>query len=58
MRRPLIIIGGIVSVLIVAIIAIFIYAYFNLNSIIASNRGYILAHASDALGRPVQIQDI
>lgn len=58
MRRLLTIIGGIVGVVIVAIIAIFTYAYFNLNSIIASNRGYILARASDALGRPVQIQDI
>src|SRR5690349_17055594 len=58
MRRLLIIIGAIVGVLIVGIVAIFAYAYFNLNSIIASNRGYILARASDALGRPVQIQDI
>jgi AsmA protein len=58
MRRLLAIIGGIVGVVVLAIIAIVIYAYFNLNSIIASNRGYILARASDALGRPVEIQDI
>jgi AsmA-like C-terminal region/AsmA family len=58
MRRLLTIVGGIVGLVILAILAIFIYAYLNLNSIIASNRGYILARASDALGRPVQIQDI
>jgi len=58
MRRLLIIIGAIVGGVVLAVIAIFTYAYFNLNSIIASNRGYILARASDALGRPVEIQDI
>jgi uncharacterized protein involved in outer membrane biogenesis len=58
MRRLLTIVGAIVGVVVLAIIAIFTYAYFNLNSIIASNRGYILARASDALGRPVEIQDI
>lgn len=58
MRRLLTIIGALVGVLILAIIAILTYAYFNLNSIIASNRSFILARASDALGRPVEIQDI
>jgi uncharacterized protein involved in outer membrane biogenesis len=58
MRRVLAIIGTIVGVVVLAIIAILTYAYFNLNSIIASNRGFILARASDALGRPVEVQDI
>ena len=58
MRRLLTIIGVIVGVIVLAIITIFTYAYFNLNSIIASNRGYILARASSALGRPVEIQEI
>ena len=58
MRRLLTIIGAIVGILVLAIIAIFTYAYFNLNSIIAANRSYILARASDALGRPVEVQDI
>ena len=58
MRKLLLIIGAIVAVVVLAIIAVFTYAYFNLNSIITSNRGYILARASDALGRPVEIQDI
>lgn len=58
MRRLLSVIGAIAGVLVVAIIAILAYAYFNLNAIIASNRGYILARASDALGRPVEVQDI
>jgi len=58
MRRLLTIIGTIVAILVVAIIAIFTYAYFNLNSIIASNRSNILARATAALGRPVEIQDI
>jgi len=58
MRRLLTGIGAIIGVLVLAIFAILIYAYFNLNSIIASNRGYILARASDALGRPVEVQDI
>src|SRR5215470_8474867 len=58
MRRLLTIIGAIIGVVVVAIIGIIIYAYFNLNSIIAANRSYILARASAALGRPVEIQDI
>ncbi len=58
MRRLLTIVGAIAGLLIAAIVAIFVYAYFNLNSIIAANRGYILARASAALGRPVEIQDI
>src|SRR5215469_17099449 len=58
MRRLITIFGAIVGVIVLAIIAIFLYAYFNLNSIIASNRGYILTRASNALGRTVQIQDI
>jgi AsmA-like C-terminal region/AsmA family len=58
MHRLLTRIGAIIGVLVLAIIAILAYAYFNLNSIIASNRGYILARASDALGRPVEVQDI
>ena len=58
MRRLLTIIGAIVGVVVLAIIAIFTYAYFNLNSIIASNRSYILARASGALGRPVEVQEI
>ncbi|HJU11426.1 MAG TPA: AsmA-like C-terminal domain-containing protein [Candidatus Binataceae bacterium] len=58
MRRLLTVIGAIVGVVVLAIIALFLYAYFNLNSIIASNRGYIVTRASDALGRPVVIQDI
>jgi hypothetical protein len=58
MRRLLTIIGAIVGVIILAIIAILAYAYFNLNSIIASNRSYILSRAGDALGRRVEVQDI
>ncbi|MBV8359088.1 MAG: AsmA family protein [Deltaproteobacteria bacterium] len=58
MRRLLTGIGAVIGVLVLAISAILAYAYFNLNSIVASNRGYILARASDALGRPVEVQDI
>jgi uncharacterized protein involved in outer membrane biogenesis len=49
-RRVLIIIGAIVSV----IVALVAYAYFNLNSIIAANRAYVLVRVSDALGRSVE----
>ena len=58
MRRLLTGIGAVIGVLVLAISAILAYAYFNLNSIVASNRGYILARASDALGRRVEVQDI
>jgi uncharacterized protein involved in outer membrane biogenesis len=58
MRRLVIILAAIVGVVVLAIVAVFAYAYFNLNSIIAANRGYILARASDSLGRQVEIQDI
>ncbi|MBV8056214.1 MAG: AsmA family protein, partial [Deltaproteobacteria bacterium] len=58
MRRLLRVIGAIAGVLVLAIIAVLTYAYFNLNSIISSNRAYILARASGALGRPVEVQDI
>ena len=58
MRRLLGIVGGVIGVIVLAIIALLAYAYFNLNSILASNRGYILARVSDALGRSVEIQGI
>jgi AsmA-like C-terminal region/AsmA family len=58
MRILVTIVGAFLGVLVLAIFAIFTYAYFNLNSIIAANRSYILARASQALGRQVQVQDI
>ncbi|HKV53075.1 MAG TPA: AsmA-like C-terminal domain-containing protein [Candidatus Binataceae bacterium] len=58
MKKLLTIVAAIVGLGFIAIVAIVVYAYFNLNSIIAANRSYILARASDALGRPVQAQDI
>jgi hypothetical protein len=58
MGRWLTILGAIVGVITLLIVAVLAYAYFNLNSIIASNRSYIVAQASSALGRRVQIQNI
>ncbi len=58
MRRLLMIAGGVIGVLILIIAAVVGYAYFNLNSIIESNRARILDHASAALGRPVTANEI
>jgi len=58
MRRPLIVIGAIVGALILALIAIFIYAAANLNSIIAENRGFLLQRVSAALGRKIEVAQI
>lgn len=52
-------VGLIVVCILVAIVAaVGTYAVLNLNSIIQSQRGVILAKASDALGRKVDVQDI
>src|SRR5580658_7057397 len=58
MRRALAIVGIIAGGLIIAVVAVFIVAAVNLNSIIAQQRGYLLQRASDALGRDVQVTDI
>src|SRR5215472_1639078 len=58
MRRPLIVIAAIVGALILALIAIFIYAAANLNSIIAENRGFLLQRVSAALGRKIEVAQI
>ena len=43
---------------IVAIAAIVAYAFFNLSSIVAANRDRILGHISEALGRPVSVEQM
>src|SRR5260370_19485599 len=58
MRKILLIIGAVIGVVIIVVIGLVGYAVLNLNSIIASNRTYILTRASDALGRPIEAQDI
>jgi AsmA-like C-terminal region/AsmA family len=58
MRRALIIGGSILGVIVLIVVALFGYAALNLNSIIASNREFILAKVSGALGRPVAVTDI
>jgi hypothetical protein len=58
MRKPLIVVGSIVGALILALIAIFIYAAANLNSIIAENRGFLLQRVSAALGRRIEVAQI
>src|SRR5713226_464540 len=58
MRKILLIIGAVIGVVIIVVIGLVGYAVVNLNSIIASNRTYILTRASDALGRPIEAQDI
>ncbi|MGH7934707.1 MAG: AsmA family protein [Candidatus Binataceae bacterium] len=58
MRRTLPIVGGVIGVIVLIFIGLVVYAVLNLNSIIKANRGYILARASAALGRPVEAGDI
>jgi uncharacterized protein involved in outer membrane biogenesis len=58
MRKILMIAGAVVGLIILVIVGLLTYAVVNLNSIVASNRAYILARASDAMGRPVQARDI
>jgi uncharacterized protein involved in outer membrane biogenesis len=58
MRKPVIIVGVIVGAIILIVGAVFIYAAANLNSVIAKNRELILARASAALGRQVQVAQI
>ena len=58
MGRPLIVVGSIVGALILVLIAIFIYAAANLNSIIAENRGFLLQRVSAALGRKIEVAQI
>ena len=54
MRRLLVVTGAILG----AIVVLLAYAYFNLGAIIDSNRGYMLARASNAIGRPVEVAEI
>jgi len=58
MRKPLIVIGSIVGALILALVAILIYAAANLNTIIAENQGFLLQRVSAALGRKVEVAQI
>lgn len=48
----------VVGVIVLVVIAAAVYAVLNLNGIIRSQRGLILAKASDAVGRKVDVQDI
>ena len=54
MRRFLLTAGGVIGVIILIAVGLIGYAYFNLNSIIASQRGRLLARVSDAVGRPIE----
>ena len=54
MRRWLVIAGAAIGI----VLLVLGYAFFNLNAIIESNRDSILARASAALGRPVEVGDI
>jgi uncharacterized protein involved in outer membrane biogenesis len=58
MGKPVIIIGSIIGGIVFAVAAILIYAYANLNSIIASNRDRVLARVSQSLGRSVRVESI
>lgn len=48
----------IVGLVVVIAVGVMVYAAYNLNGIIASNRARILAKASDSLGRKVDVRDI
>ncbi|MGH7906460.1 MAG: AsmA family protein [Candidatus Binataceae bacterium] len=58
MRRAWIIGGSIVGVVILGLIALFIYVIVSLNSIVQRNRGYVAARASSALGRKIEVNSI
>jgi uncharacterized protein involved in outer membrane biogenesis len=58
MRKVLIAAGGVIGVIILIVAALIGYAYFNLNSIIASQRARLLARVSDAVGRPLEADEI
>jgi len=55
MRRWLVRAGAVVGIIIGITIVVLAYAFFNLGAIIESNRDSILARASAALGRPVEV---
>lgn len=58
MRKAVLIAGAIIALVAVVVIAVFIYAAVNLNSIVQRNRAYLLARASQTLGRPVKVSAI
>jgi uncharacterized protein involved in outer membrane biogenesis len=58
MRKAILTAAIIVGVILVVVIGVMVYAVFNLNGLIASNRVRILAKASDSLGREVDVQNI
>ncbi len=58
MRKFLLIAGGVIGAAILIVAAVVGYAYLNLNSIIAANRGRLLARASAAVGRPLEAGEI
>lgn len=58
MRKPLIIAGLCLGALVIVVGAIVLYAAFNLNWIVAQNRGYLISRLSEALGRDVQAQSV
>ena len=58
MRKILLISAVVVGVLVLVVAGLLTYAALNLNSIIKANQAYLLAKASDSLGRQVQAQEI
>jgi uncharacterized protein involved in outer membrane biogenesis len=54
MRKLMLVVGVVVLV----VIGVVVYAVLDLNRIVRSQRGLILAKASDAVGRKVDVQDI
>ncbi|MBI3760033.1 MAG: AsmA family protein, partial [Deltaproteobacteria bacterium] len=58
MRRIILATAALIGLIILIVVIVVGYAYFNLNSIIASNRARLLAKASDAIGRPIEANEI
>lgn len=58
MRKVLLVAGGVIGVIVLIVVGLVGYAYFNLNSIIASQRARLLARVSDAVGRPIEANEI
>ncbi|HUA34198.1 MAG TPA: AsmA family protein [Candidatus Binataceae bacterium] len=54
MRKAITIVFILLGLVFIGVFGVLLYAYFNLNSIIADNQGRVLAAVSNALGRDVQ----
>ncbi len=58
MRKAVVVVGSVVGAIVLLVAAVFLYAVWNLDSIVAERRGDLLARLSHALDRKVEVGDI